>query len=184
MIGVARVASGLEGRPCDGRLEQVASRPAGFMPVVVKALLDCEPIPVRIMGTCRAISTAIPRELRIQQGGAGHDKSSAIVRLCDTSTPGVRIGGTGEYRVSELDQKKMAPTTFSKSRGRAEGLCGRSPTALPSTRTERIPGDRHASGYPYPAPVTQHPAVVPAARERPLALRRGVCAAHSRLPLG
>lgn len=48
---------------------------------------------------------------------------------CDTSTPGVRIGGTGEYRVSELDQKKMAPTTFSKSRGRAEGLCGRSPTA-------------------------------------------------------
>lgn len=28
-----------------------------------------------------------------------------------------------------VDQKKMAPATFSKSRGRATGLCERSPTA-------------------------------------------------------
>ena len=38
-------------------------------------------------------------------------------RLCDTSTPGVRIGGAGEYRVSELDQKKNGPHDLQQVEG-------------------------------------------------------------------
>jgi hypothetical protein len=40
----------------------------------------------------------------------------------DTSAPTAPRGTLGEYRVSELDQKRMAPTTLDKSRGQAEDL--------------------------------------------------------------
>ena len=67
---VSRVAGGWH-FPLGGPLEQVTSRPAGFAGVFVQVLLDSEPIPVRILGTCRAISAVGPREFRIQQGGVG-----------------------------------------------------------------------------------------------------------------
>lgn len=45
----------------------------------------------------------------------------------DTSAPATQNTKPGEYRVSELDQMKMAPATLSKSRGRTSGLCDGSP---------------------------------------------------------
>jgi hypothetical protein len=70
---------------------------------------------------------AYPAALAVERGTGSWSADVSPGLPDDTSVPTAPKPTPGEYRVSELDQKKMAPTTLSKSRGRTSGLCGRSP---------------------------------------------------------